>query len=609
MPLDGSFRQALLLLSRAGFDLGPRGVRALDVETGETLWSYFVGPKPEPLDTHLVDLDADGSPEIIFGGSAVGNIHEGAFHGTRDDTSRVFVVDASGNLRWSRAFNSYPARVFVRVADLRGDSLPEIIVGTKSPDWEGNGLFLLDGAGTPLDTLMVPAGVRKVGVLPHESGSRSVLIQTADFTLLRILTAPKLAVAARVKLNNFMALGGTADLTPEPGPEILMGGNAHLPTWLFSADLKPLAYLPAGGLPLGPSGLGFFRLGPDTAITFVQGWKYASGSAAPWAFSVERNPRRVPWGWLGVVVVGGASLPVALRLRKKLRPSAVTCRELRLQLLDRLKLSGHGAIGGLSALRRLVWNLKALAQGFAMTGEREQVLRELMADIKETQLPRLEGALELARLVNVEGDTCHKADMALTDLGSRLEKLSKQDRLEGLGGKDVLGLGQAGEVAEAAFQNLRAAVEREFRVDAVRIVTGSLTAHAEALEQAAITVEVDLEGLPACCMDQEELAFVIDNLIENAVRAMRDGQDNRLRIHWARSGNCVTIFFQDSGYGIIPEDWQRIFEAGQSGREDGGLGLPHSREILRKFGGGIMVQESRPGGGTVMALTLAVSGN
>ncbi|PJA75280.1 hypothetical protein CO151_06995 [bacterium CG_4_9_14_3_um_filter_65_15] len=71
-------------------------------------------------------------------------------------------------------------------------------------------------------------------------------------------------------------------------------------------------------------------------------------------------------------------------------------------------------------------------------------------------------------------------------------------------------------------------------------------------------------------------------------------------------GNYCTLRFADTGCGIVPDDWQRIFEAGQSSRTGGGLGLPRSRELLRKFGGGLMVESSALGEGTVMALTLRV---
>jgi len=609
VPGDQGSRQALVLLSRAGYDLGPRGIRAQDVETGDTLWTYFVGPKPKPRNSHLADLDRDGSPEIIFGGAAVDNIHKGYFHGTRDDTSRVFVLDTAGQLRWSRAFSPYPAIIFIKVADLRGDSLPEILVGTRSTDWAGNGLFLLDGEGNLLDSLMMPAGVRRMAVFPGEGSSRSVLIQTGEFTLMKIGTVPKLEIKARVKLDVSMALGGIADLTPEPGPEILLSGGKTWPTWIYSADLKPLAYLPAGRMPVGPSVLGFFHTGPDTAITFVRGWKNSSVIVDPWAFSVERNPRRVPWGWLGLVVVGGVALPVARRLHRKSHPSAATRRELQLQLLDRLKLSGHGAIGGLSAVRRLVWNLNALVQGFALGEERRQVMRELLADIRANQLPKLEAAVELARLAGLDPGDTDRAAGSLAALGKQLGEAEGTLQSGTVAVTVAQELKDSAEEAEHAFQKLRKVVESSFSVDPEAVVVQSLTAHQERLAATGIKVETCLEGIPTCCVDGEELAFVLDNLIDNAVRAMQGGRDPRLTITWQEAGGWLTLFVADTGCGIVPDDWQRIFEAGQSRRTGGGLGLPHSREILRKFGGGLMVQESSPGGGTIMALTLMKGGS
>ena len=135
----------------------------------------------------------------------------------------------------------------------------------------------------------------------------------------------------------------------------------------------------------------------------------------------------------------------------------------------------------------------------------------------------------------------------------------------------------------------------------------SLAAHRELLAAHGVGVTADTEGWPACRMDREELAFVVDNLLENAVRALDGSPDPRLEIKGETTGRHFVMRVRDTGYGIAPDDRERIFDVGASSREGGGLGLPRSRQVLRKYGGQLAVAESEPGGGTTMALTLPLT--
>jgi signal transduction histidine kinase len=57
---------------------------------------------------------------------------------------------------------------------------------------------------------------------------------------------------------------------------------------------------------------------------------------------------------------------------------------------------------------------------------------------------------------------------------------------------------------------------------------------------------------------------------------------------------------------MAPEQHERIFDAGVSGRESGGTahgyGLYRSREIMARFGGRIAVEHSAPGQGSTFLL-------
>jgi signal transduction histidine kinase len=75
-------------------------------------------------------------------------------------------------------------------------------------------------------------------------------------------------------------------------------------------------------------------------------------------------------------------------------------------------------------------------------------------------------------------------------------------------------------------------------------------------------------------------------------------------------GERVEVVVEDDGIGIAPEDQERIFERfvqGETGdrRRFGGVGI--GLYIVRRLAAaqnGTVVAESRPGGGTVMRLSL-----
>jgi signal transduction histidine kinase len=78
------------------------------------------------------------------------------------------------------------------------------------------------------------------------------------------------------------------------------------------------------------------------------------------------------------------------------------------------------------------------------------------------------------------------------------------------------------------------------------------------------------------------------NLIINAVDAMPDGGEIRLRLDPEEGHRGVRISVIDTGGGIDPEIGDRIFESFLTGRKDGsGLGLSIAKRIVRSHRGDI----------------------
>jgi two-component system OmpR family sensor kinase len=112
----------------------------------------------------------------------------------------------------------------------------------------------------------------------------------------------------------------------------------------------------------------------------------------------------------------------------------------------------------------------------------------------------------------------------------------------------------------------------------------------------------------AVLVDRERIECALDALIENAVKATRDG--DLIRLTASSEGHGTVIDVTDEGAGISPEDLPRIFERFSRGQGSGprrnggtGLGLPLVKAIAEAHGGTVAVW-SEPGKGTTFRLRL-----
>jgi signal transduction histidine kinase len=107
----------------------------------------------------------------------------------------------------------------------------------------------------------------------------------------------------------------------------------------------------------------------------------------------------------------------------------------------------------------------------------------------------------------------------------------------------------------------------------------------------------------------QELSFVLDNLLGNAIRAMANEAERRLRISVEMGPRWVVLKIEDTGKGIPETQHEQIFSHGVSDRTGGGHGLPVSREILGRRGGKIELVRSSPGEGATFEIKLLLCQN
>jgi signal transduction histidine kinase len=118
---------------------------------------------------------------------------------------------------------------------------------------------------------------------------------------------------------------------------------------------------------------------------------------------------------------------------------------------------------------------------------------------------------------------------------------------------------------------------------------------------------ISIDSLPSCVGDRLALEQIFANLLENALKYLRDGIPGQIQVTGRTTASEVIYEVNDNGRGIDPQDRERIFEifrrSGPQDRPGEGIGLTYVRTLVRRLGGAITVR-SDPGRGSTFAVTL-----
>ena len=143
-------------------------------------------------------------------------------------------------------------------------------------------------------------------------------------------------------------------------------------------------------------------------------------------------------------------------------------------------------------------------------------------------------------------------------------------------------------------------------VEINEILSYALNALKTQAEQKKIRFEVDCsDSIPKVLADCEKTAWVLTNLISNAIRYSYE--NSIIYIFAKETEKNVIISIKDSGLGIAPEYkdkvFNRYFRIPGTNREGNGLGLSISKEFIEAQGGEISL-ESEIGVGSTFSIRL-----
>jgi signal transduction histidine kinase len=295
-----------------------------------------------------------------------------------------------------------------------------------------------------------------------------------------------------------------------------------------------------------------------------------------------------------------------------------------------LRASGYAAVGASAAalllaillastltrpLRELTAATKAVAQGDLQhqvpvrskdeLGELAASFNQMSADLAQATALRRQMTADIAHdlrspLTAISGFVEAMRDGVLKPTPARFEAMyTETQRLRRLvDDLRTLSLADAGELPMD-----RQAVPPRMLLERLAAVQR----HRADEQEVAITIQTE-PNTPDVHVDQDRMAQVLGNLIDNALRYTPPGGEITLGARARGAATLLTV--HDTGAGIPPEHLPRVFDRfyrGDSARSidgaESGLGLAIAKAIVEAHGGAISV-ESTPGAGTTFTIAL-----
>jgi signal transduction histidine kinase len=622
VPKQSRSGAALVVYNFVGDSPGSctRHIAAVDPFTGDVHWRYDLPAVPSSIETG--DLTGDGIDELIFTTPGIRNGCSG--NGLPDSVAYLFALSTDGELVWCSRIGGGGVGGDCCILNCDGDGLLEVVTVTGSTDesdnlrgriavWNGRTGELISDYRQPMsidiDPVAVPPGENRLGAVFTLDSSMTV----REFVLSDGQITGDCSFFTGARLPNWAIPPIAADVLGDSEKEILVWTGFGEITCL-NQDLKPLARIDFN---LDKDDKGEQRLlqwldkDSRPQLTFAADRFYGLSLAAnPW-YPVRSTGIAVVLGFLLTTLVGfavpgtrdvvvDASTAIADRARSVL-PDPVPARKV---LSEWVEFNNHGSLTLKSSLRNLRSVVTALSTGDGSREEMTRILHERLAEFRETlkvqllELSRLciaaRVAMPSARVVRGQAKAISKTSMRLdepagTIAAKTLERLAQQTK----------SLYEALEEIEDAV----IALYESSLTDAIdRVLNKKLPAHSGEVK---FEVKYDSDQMESVNLDENDLVFILENLFDNAIYAMKDSTEKKLKIKAEPSDSYVEVFVSDTGCGIPSELIPGIFE-GESTR-GGGRGLTRTKEILKRRAGSIKMLETGVGKGTTFVMKLRYS--
>jgi signal transduction histidine kinase len=632
VDLNNDGVREIVISVNTAFDLYPRGLYVYQYPSGRLLWRF---PTAGNLSSVVFgDATGDGYTEIFLKTSASAN---GAIVGDQSDTTAdIFALDYAGRQLWRMGtkdrFEFHTCNI--EVGDYDGDSIMEIYYGMllRADDFDrqvqvlekhraADNLFLqqhsfdaghrfqqlivgpIDGDSTPKlilnngPTVLDPRNLATISEGPYLQGDIAYI---GDFE--RITPMPSNAYVGnlgRGATTHAMIIRNRDSLH-------IVDGNFRLLTAYgaeYGRNIDAVRYFhsPVGGDYLGILVDAGDAEKPGNILYVLEVVPAGTEVISDWWTSGQ-----VPWAVVFVAFLLGipAGVVLLLLVTRKPRPDINHSAAYEDMLLA-LTAFGHGQAAGR--------NLTRLAFLFSNLPEAPKKVVEI--------LPNVQSAVETYRsftaeqLGTIAGNGRRIPDLrpVIDELATHTKQLHiflsvstpRQTSIDDLIRLKVV-VPRTIESIRQVIKKLESQIQPAFGSDLIEVIPAVLISSAGSIRRHNVRIsQVIMVGdyRHLVFFPPAELAVVIDELITNACRAMKDAATRNLSLRLEFTVDQVIIDVIDTGTGVEVDDPEILFSREFSTKgEEGGFGLFHARQRIEHFGGKIRIHNNADGPGATVRM-------
>ncbi len=269
----------------------------------------------------------------------------------------------------------------------------------------------------------------------------------------------------------------------------------------------------------------------------------------------------------------------------------------------------------LFVLLALFLSLTLAATVFIFRLNQKRRLAELKAQAAERRLKfeqQLQHAEQLAAVGKMASHIAHEINTPLASIGLNAAYLRTE--VERCAGEKAAQAQKVSDAITREIDRLKKVIQDYLRFARIQkptperrslgqILRSFLDFMTKEAEQRRIRIHSQITAEPTfASLDENLVRQALLNIVRNSFEAMPNGGDIRFELR--ASPGELELHISDNGPGISAEHLPRIFDPFFTTKREGtGLGLAHTRKIVREHGGDVRC-ETQPGVGTTFVITL-----
>lgn len=284
-------------------------------------------------------------------------------------------------------------------------------------------------------------------------------------------------------------------------------------------------------------------------------------------------------------VVAGSSLPIFFSMQNRFFKALESAEDAKLRILDLMLRFTHGAWSNsvINRFKMLLLNVSD-EKGNGIMAQLEERRRSFITIV----LPELKEILTLMKKADYNKIQIEMLEDSITFFENTLVK-------------DDQSLRQNAEKISKKLEDLRGVIKlvrnstwSNYSCDMIEVVQQVTDLHRDSFKAEKIEIDRRTDGNKEAwvLIPATRMAEIIDNIIINAMTAMKGSPDRKLSFFIFHKAPKWMLEISDTGSGMHPDVMEKIFESGFSNHNSSGQGLYKSQETLKQFGGRISVLNS-----------------